>query len=363
MNDGDLVLKVGNLNLQGWESIRVTLGMERCPNDFTLTMTERYTKELANVTVRKGDPCVVEIGGKRVITGYINRFSPSIAAKKHSISVSGRGKCQDLVDCSANWKGGVFRNLTLEQIARPLAKFFNIETKMKANPTKIIPTFVLQYGETNFEIIQRLAKYSKLLCYEDEFGDLVLSNINFDKAASGVEEGKNVKEASYVSSDDQRYSDYFGFMAAIDPFQSELSSSANVIGRVVDEEIQKNRYRPLFLVAENGDIGFQVLEDRLTWERNRRMGRGNQLRVVVDSWKDSSGELWRPNTIVSVNLPTLKLNKLEWTLSEVTFLRDNDGGTRAELLLMPPEAFSVQPIVFQPFPLVELGLPNQELPR
>lgn len=361
MNDGDLVLKVGNTNIQGWESIRVTIGMERCPNDFTLTMSERYAKEFDKVTVRKGEPCTVEIGGKRVITGYVNRFSPSIAAKKHTITVSGRGKCQDLVDCAANWKGGVFKNLTLEKIATPLAKLFGINVKMRANPPKIIPTFVLQYGETNFEIIQRLSKYSKLLCYEDEYGDLVFSDVNFTQAASGIVEGLNVKEAQYISSDDQRFSDYFGFMAAVDPFQSELSSTANMIGTVKDEEIK--RYRPMFIVAENGDIGYQVLQDRLTWERNRRYGRGNQLRVVVDSWKDKAGDLWRPNTLVNVNLPTLKLKNLQWTISEVSFLRDNDGGTRSELLLMPPEAFSVQPIIFQPFPLVELGLPNQELPR
>lgn len=361
MSDGDLVLNVGNIRLFGWESISVTLGMERCPNSFTLTMSERYSKELENATVRAGDKCEVVMGGEKVITGYVNRFNPSITRSSHTITVSGRGKCQDLVDCSANWRGGVFKNVTLEKIASSLAKLFDIKIKMLANPLKVIPNFVLQYGETNFEIIQRLAKYSKVLCYEDADGDLVFSDIGITRAGSGIEEGKNVKEANYNSADDQRYSEYFGFISAIDAFQGELGAASGIIGSIKDEGVK--RYRPLFIVAENGDIGYQTLQDRLVWERNRRMGRGNQLKVTVDSWKDSAGKLWQPNTLVYINIPTLKIKEVQWVISEVTFLRDNSGGTRATMLLMPPEAFSVQPIIFMPFPFVELGLPNQELPN
>ncbi|EPV8598931.1 hypothetical protein ACWAUA_001869 [Enterobacter roggenkampii] len=56
-------------------------------------------------------------------------------------------------------------------------------------------------------------------------------------------------------------------------------------------------------------------------------------------------KLWEPNTLIPVNLPTLRLPNTELLIAEVTFMRDSDG-THARLTLMPKEAFAVQPYAF-----------------
>jgi prophage tail gpP-like protein len=70
--------------------------------------------------------------------------------------------------------------------------------------------------------------------------------------------------------------------------------------------------------------------------------------VTTDSWRDSSGELWSPNRLVTLNLPTLKIVDRVWLIAEVTFLMSESGAT-CELTIMPPEGFMPEPINLNPF--------------
>ncbi|WP_422449499.1 phage baseplate assembly protein, partial [Thermoanaerobacterium sp. DL9XJH110] len=38
----ELILTVGGRELSGWTEVRVTRGIERCPSDFQIGMTERF---------------------------------------------------------------------------------------------------------------------------------------------------------------------------------------------------------------------------------------------------------------------------------------------------------------------------------
>jgi prophage tail gpP-like protein len=80
----------------------------------------------------------------------------------------------------------------------------------------------------------------------------------------------------------------------------------------------------------------------------RRAGRSRTVRVKVDSWRDSAGTLWTPNTLASVNLPSQKLVAAGFLISEVSYVRNDEDGTTADITLMPPDAFRPEPILLQP---------------
>ena len=96
MKKDDLTLIANNLSISGWESIRVTRGIERCPNDFEISMTERFPGEADGVVVKPGDPCTVKIGDDLVITGYIDRYHPSITPTGHTVRITGGGSVRTL---------------------------------------------------------------------------------------------------------------------------------------------------------------------------------------------------------------------------------------------------------------------------
>jgi prophage tail gpP-like protein len=50
----DLTLIVGGRQISGWTSVRVTRGIERCPSDFEVEMTELYPDEASAFVIQPG---------------------------------------------------------------------------------------------------------------------------------------------------------------------------------------------------------------------------------------------------------------------------------------------------------------------
>jgi prophage tail gpP-like protein len=296
----------------------------------------------------------VLLGGDAVITGYVDRFAPAIDSGSHSIRVMGRGKCADLLDCAAEWPGGQISGASVLAIAQKLAEPYGnpdnaigVRTDV-ADIGPVIPQFSLTLGTTAFEIIEQLCRYSALLAYDEPDGNLLLTRASTVQAASGFAQGINVQSASLTFSIDQRYSEVLGIIQAVDMFK-DLGEGGNLQASVTDQNVPRHRRK--IIVAEYGDNNkFDVLKKRTEWEVSRRSGRSRMLQLTTDSWRDSAGTLWTPNTLVDLALPSLKLPKAKWLISEVSFRRDGQGGTTADLVIMPPEAFDVQPIVFLPAP-------------
>ena len=357
-SSNDVKLTFDNKAIVGWDSVRITRGIERCPNDFGLSLTQRVGEDLSTVDVRPGTPCKLYIGDALVITGYVDRYTPSITETTHSIKITGRGKCQDLVDCSAIYEQGAFINMTLPQIAAALAKKFDIGLNWTSGLDEVLPSAALMYGETPMQIIDRIAKYEKVLVYESENGDLNLLRTYLGKMGTGFKEGVNVQAASIEYSMDGRYSEYRGFYQPIDTFGDVPGhfASMNASDPVKDPGVP--RYRPRILIAEHGDALQRVLRDRMLWECNRRIGRSSILRVTTDSWRDGNGRLWAPNFSVPLHLPRLHISSADWLIGEVTYLIDNTGGTRAELTIMPPGAYAVVPTVYVPTQLTDWKQPD-----
>ncbi len=335
----DLTLVVNGREVSGWETLRVTRGIERLPSDFEVSMTERYPGEL-DFAVRAGDPCQVLLGQDKVITGYVDRYMPSISAGQHAIRVAGRGKCADLVDCAAVWDGGQFTNSSALTIAQLLSKPYGITVSGEAG--SIIPQHNINWGETVFSAVETMARYSALLAYDAPDGNLILARVGTAKAASGFAQGENVERASVVYAMDQRYSQYIVRMLAMDTLR-DSGSGGDLLSTVDDPNVPRPRVH--YIIAESGDAGGNVAKQRGVWEMNRRFGRANQIHITTDSWRDQAGMLWTPNMLVPVSLPALKVvDGLQWLIGEVTYERD-ENGSHAHLVLMPPEAFSPEPII------------------
>lgn len=344
MSNDELILQISGQAISGWTEIRVTRGIERLPSDFDIGLTELYPGELDKVVITPGAPCTVLLGNQLVITGYADRFVPSFAADRHSIRVTGRSKCEDLVDCAAEWPGGQINGANALAIAQKLAQPYGITVSSKVQNLPPIVQFNLLLGESAFEVIERISRFSALLAYDLPDGNLVLAQVGMQSASSGIVEGQNVQEAAVQYSSDQRYSDYKAFIQSVDVF-IDLGDDGNQLADQKDPNC--SRHREMVIISEGGGMGNQVAINQAIWESARRAGRSKQVRVVVDSWRDSAGNLWEPNTLATVKLPSLKLNET-MCIGEVTYARDDERGTTAELILMPPAAFKPEPILLQP---------------
>lgn len=353
----DLTLMLDGSNVSGWERIRVTRGIERLPSDFEIEMTDVYPDELKSITAIPGQKCQVALGSDVVITGYVDRFVPGISGARHYIRVVGRGKCQDLVDCSAVWPGGQISGSDALQIAQKLAKTYGITVTSDGNDGPSIPQINLMIGESAFEVIERVSRYAGLLAYDLPDGNLRLGRAGVDAHTSGFVYGENVEEAEFEWAADLRYSQIDVYLLTM---QTMGDAGVNLVPVATATDATVDRFRNLYVVSEQVQAGRNIAQERANWEAARRAGRSQAVRVLTDSWRDGSGALWTPNTLVPVTIPPLKIpDETFMLISEVTYTLDEDGGTHASLLLMPPDAFTPEPTILQPLsPDVVRGAPN-----
>lgn len=351
MVDDEILLSIGNYMLSGWTSLRCTRGIERFPSDFELGMTELFPGQANDVVVQPGDECLLAIGGDPVVVGYVDRVVPSISANMHEIRVAGRGKCQDLLDCAAEWPNGQISNCTALDIASKLAVPYNITVNCDVTGLPIIPQQNIMLGETAYEIIERSARFSALLVYEDRYGHLRLARATqTDVMASGVQEGVNMESASVERSMDQRYSEIVAVMIGTNNL---LDLNAVNAPAYTEPDPNVPRHRRRIIIAEAGELGWDIGKQRAQWEVARRLGRSEVVRLFVDNWRDVDGNLWEPNKLIDVLIPSLKVAgdqggtaPKRYLISEVTYHLGLDG-THAELTLMAPEAFMPQPVLIQ----------------
>jgi prophage tail gpP-like protein len=350
MNAGndEVSLLLNNVRVTGWTSVRITRGIERCPADFEISMTERYPGELSEVTAVPGDECQVFLGNDLVVTGYLDRYMPSIDAGAHSITLHGRGKCQDLVDCSAEWPGSQISDSQALGVAEKLARPYGIKVTSDVNTNVVQQQFNIILSETAWSIIERVCRNAAVLVYETETGDLLLTRISKRSAASGFEEGVNIERAMAVYSMDQRYSEYHASALAYDflrDVQTDPLQDHNTLFVCTDSGVKRHRRHTV--IAEVGVGYLDITKKRALWARNRRMGRSLEIHLTTDGWRDSGGKLYTPNTLVPLTIPSLKIAGKRWSISEVTYLRD-ESGTRADLVIMAPEAFLPEPVILEP---------------
>ncbi|MDI1300605.1 MAG: Mu P family protein [bacterium] len=360
----DLSIKIGNTVLRGWTSIRITRGIERCPPDFEVSMTERYPGEFnellmtpragqySGLLMKPGADCEVMSGKDLIMTGYVDRYMPSLDAGSHSITVTGRGKCQDLVDCSTLVKGGQIIDGDALTVAQTLANPFKVTVKQQAGcKTKVdYQQFNVIPGETPWTIIERVCRNAAVLCYETPDGNILLAHASDEYAGSGFEEGVNIERATAIFSMDQRYSEYHAQLLSFNPLwdiyaPDARQPDANKVFTVTDPYVL--RHRPLVVVAEIGVGYLDMLMRRTAWESARRKGRSSEVRITTDGWRDVNRNLYRPNTRVHLSIPSLKIKGGEWLISEVTYRLD-ESGTHADLVIMPPAAFLPEPVILQP---------------
>ena len=358
--DGDLTLAINGQTLAGWQEVAVTRGIEQVPSSFALRVTERYPGA-GQIDVQPFQSCRVMIGQDLVLTGTVDRYAASLAASGHQVTITGRSLIADLVDCSAVLPNMQTTATSLLQLAKDLARPFGAPpgslqvVEPGAEPAPItggsgsIPAFAIALGETPFEIIERVARWKQLLVHDNPQGQLVLAQLGTQCMASGVAQGVNVQSADVTFAGDQQFSDYLPAL-----FTSEAAynngqggAAANRYPPVQDATVP--RYRPRFVVSEQHMDGQFLAVARARWEMARRFGRSQAVTVTVDSWRDSAGTLWTPNMLCPVDLPALKIAGQRWLIASVTYQRGLDGGTRAQLALMPPAAFQPEPSFVQPF--------------
>lgn len=335
--------------LGGWQRIRVTRGVELLPSHFDIETTERFPAPSSKVSADPTSPCTVSLSGDLVLTGYIDRYMPIYNKSRHSVRLIGRSKTEDIVDCSVDPSkvGGWYVSAkTVGEYAKKICDLYGITVSLPDGDADIPGGFdkalVIYPGYTAYFLIEEMARSVGMLVWDNEKGELVISNVGTKRAGSAVVEGVNAERVEVVFGADQRFATYRVLAQGQDAALGHINFDATA--HDPEQSVLRNRLR--IIPQELPDPGQSYSQKRAQWEANRRWGRSRIARVYVVGWRDGLGALWRPNTLVNVHLPTAKV-KEDRIISEATWLRGEEG-TQTLLTLMPAKGLSVQPFTITP---------------
>lgn len=328
--DNDVTLTIENLKFSGWESVSIKRSIEAAAGSFSLSLSERWNDSVAAWPVFVFDKAEVRIGSDVLITGYIDEVNVSLSADSHSITVNGRDKTADIVDCSALHKSGQWNNRSLLKIASDLCTPFGITVKGDTTAEAPIESVVVQPGETIFDLLSRLAKGRKLLITSSPDATLVFGR-SAPKAAgnTALKEGENILSCEAEFTGKERFSSY-----TVEGQPDMVTGLVFSKGSAMDENVPK--HRPLLIIAEE-KASISYCKARAGWEAKVRAAKSKTVRITVQGFRDLFGKIWEVNTFVRVEAPSIRVSG-DLLITETEFVKDN-GGSITRLTLKRADAY------------------------
>jgi len=345
LENHDLSLIVDGQAFGGWLDVRLSRGIERAAGDFQIGATQRWPGLDARFEIPKGAACEVRIGDDKVLTGWVEIVRKRRDSSTASVTISGRSKTCDLIDCSPDFPTTELAGLDLAAVARKVAAPFGIEVDARATG----PTFAVaaaHHGETCWKLIERLARQRQLLVMDDPEGRLVLAQLAAERATDRiVHPADGLLSIETVEDESKRFSVYKVKAQAGARFSEDEAGEetvaedlAHVEGEIFDTGVK--RYRPKTFVNESAAKTVGALA-RAAYEARRNKGKALRFSATYVGWRQSDGSLWVPNILVPCEVPELNLSA-DLAIAEVHY-RKGAAGTTCELALAPPEAFTPEP--------------------
>ncbi|EDL0131902.1 phage tail protein [Salmonella enterica subsp. enterica serovar Kottbus] len=335
-------LFIGGSIFSGWVSVSVRRSLEHLAGSFELELM--IPGQPVPDSISPGLPLKLQINGVTVITGYLDTVKYKITATSNKITITGRDKTGDLVDCSAVFKGSQWHNRTLEQIAGDLCKPFGIRVIWQvsdATAAKPFATFTLQLSETVSDALTRAARHRGVLVTSNADGDLVFTQAG-NQQTDTLELGKNLLDADFTDDWRNRYSEYLvkGHGGG-GGHKGEAKAAALLAapkGRTADTVV--TRYRPKVILADHkitADGGRQ----RAIREERRAIARSERFIATVKGWFRDGGALWDVNLLTRVIAPRVNVDMRDLLICQVEFTLNAKEGEVTRLTLAPRDGFIV----------------------
>lgn len=339
-----VTLRVKGRRYGGWKAVRVIRSIEQMSGAFEVTLSEKHPSRPSARELRPGDAVVVELGSDPVITGYIDDVSGKTSKDGIEVTVAGRDRAADLVDCAPDLDPSEWNGLTLDGLARKIAEPFGIEVVVEVDVAGSFPKIVMNPGQQAWTLLEERARYRQALLVSDGRGRLVITRAGAGGRAEPLVEGANVLSADWAYTQRDRFSEYVirGQSPGSDSWSGDVA--AGPVGRALDASL--GRYRPFVQVVSSA-LDVAKATARAQWESTVRAGRAQRLGAGVLGWRQRSGALWAPNQLAHFQSASAGV-RAELLIASVEYGLDaeTEEGT-TKLSLLPPSAFAVEPPDFE----------------
>lgn len=326
----------------GWTSVSVTRSIESVAGYFELGVNVPPGTDLSGLA--PGKKFTLEIEGQIVCTGYIDSRRRQMTADSMKITVAGRDKTADLIDCAAVYSGGQWKKRTLEQIARDLCAPYGVTVRWELSDKEssaAFPGFTLDHSETVYEALVRASRARGVLMTSNAAGELV-----FSRAASTATDelvlGENLLTLDFEEDFRDRFSEYTvkGYARSNGAEGDDIDAKSIVSQKGTATDSDVTRYRPMIIIADS-KITAKDAQARALREQRRRLAKSITFEAEIDGWTRKDGQLWMPNLLVTIDASKYAIKTTELLVSKVTLILNDQDGLKTRVSLSPREGFLV----------------------
>ena len=333
--------KVNGREFTSWTNVAINTSLDSLCGTYELSVIDTGELSLSRLNIQMGDLVEIMVDDTVVMTGHIEDMNPSYKTNEHRITIGGRDKTGDLVDCSFSSKLRDWKQQTILAIITTICAEFDItvvvDVALQSAVAKKID-FTINEGEMAFEAIRRLAVNTGARIVTSKKGELALVQSGNVKATTKLQSGINILEGALIQSNKERYRDYFVKGVGVESPFASLEKTTKPFASARDEGISRNR--TLTILAEiNSEIGSAI--DRAKWELSLRAGNSRLIIYMIQGWTQQDGTPWAFNTLIDIEDDILSVDG-RFLIQGVSFLLDPNAGSTAILTLCSPEKYKLE---------------------
>lgn len=337
-NDNELALLINGQRFRFWTGVSITRSIDSMD---TLNISAPFEPDDAQFRATFKPfafaPVNINVGGAPLFTGTMLTVDPDLREDGRTVAAACYSVPAVMGDCTApassyplEWNGAGLRT-----IAEAAAAPFGLPVVFEGEEGAIFERVALKPGEKVLPFLIKLAQQRGLLVSSTERGELLFTTSikPGSPVARLVEGAAPLVDVAPVFNPQEYYSEITG----IEPVAVGLRG-----GQVTIRNPQlRGIVRPLTFEASdtvNADI-----EAACNAKAGRMFANVVNYSCSVATWRDPSGNIWRPNTTVTIDAPGAMIyGEYEFLVRAVTLSRTSDGGEMAALALTLPGAFNSQ---------------------
>lgn len=330
-----VILKTNGKVFSGWIAAEVTRSLRAVSGHFSITYSDKWGPQSQSWKLQAGDECTLELDGDVLITGFIDTVENDISKDSYSLSVTGRDKTGDLVDSGSLLHQKSFKGVSLKQMAQTLASPFGVSVSSSSKSANdSIDNVTLQYHETVWEIISRLAQYQGVLAYPDAVGGIVFSDVS-DKVVSVLDEKSRIIEINTHVDASQKFQKY----VVVSHSGTADRKVTTVTAEVMDHSVKSPRSKIIVISKNTEKNGAQA---RANWEMAMCTAKSFYINLTVLDWRNENKELWQINTLVSLNAKNMGIYGM-FLIESIRFSFDKENGISTQLTLVLKDSYNPNP--------------------
>lgn len=275
-------------------------------------------------------PIQVTAGGAPLFTGTMVGIQPNVTPDFKSIDVSGYATCGVLSDCHmpASALPIEYNNLNLQQIATQMLEPFGLVAVFVDDPGAAFERVACEPTQTVIDFLTDLANQRGLVVGSDQDGNLLFQkSVGAGLPLARFEQGTSPLTAVVPFFNPQ---DYYSHITGFESVEvGNKGSQFTAVNDRLEGVLRPHNFNPVD--SEGGAI-----KEAVNAKLGRMFGNMAGYRITVPTWRDPNGELWTPNTTVTLTAPDAMIySEYEFIVRAVTLEATRDTKVATLDLAMP----------------------------